>query len=32
MQLPNAAAVHLGQCVMWHAARGRLAELLPMLD
>jgi hypothetical protein len=32
MQLPNAAGVHLGQCVMWYATRGRLAELLPMLD
>ncbi len=32
MQLPNAAGVHLGQQVMWHAACGRLAELLPALD
>ncbi len=32
MQLPNAAGVHLGQQVMWHAARGRLADLLPMLE
>jgi hypothetical protein len=31
MQLPNAAGVHLGQQVMWHAVQGRLAELLPSL-
>ncbi len=32
MQLPNAAGVHLGQQVMWHAAQGRMAALFPMLD
>jgi AAA ATPase domain len=31
MQLANAAGVHLGQQVMWHAVQGRLAELLPLL-
>lgn len=32
MQLPNAAGVHLGQQIMWHAVQGRLAELLPVLS
>lgn len=32
MQLPNAAGVHLGQQIMWHASQGRLAELLPRLS
>lgn len=31
MQLPNAAGVHVGQQVMWHALQGRLGALLPML-
>lgn len=32
MQLPNAAGVHLGQQIMWHAVQGRLAELLPRMS
>lgn len=32
MQLPNAAGVHLGQEVMWHAVQGRLGVLLPTLQ
>jgi len=32
MQLTNAAGVHLGQQIMWHAVQGRLAELLPLVS